>query len=221
MSSDVEGRAARGRLAGEVAPDSGVPGEVPASVAAAAVLTADADPAVTTPAGGPATVSGATPSTPTVEPEPAQDVPAPSATRRVRARMTRRMSGQRAGAPPNRTVLEPLFAVHRGLHPKADLKLVQRAYEVAEKAHTGQFRKSGDPVHHPPVGGRDHPGRPGHGHHHAGRRAAARHGGGHPVHPARTPPPTSATRWRTWSTASPSWTRCSSVTPPRPRPSAR
>jgi GTP pyrophosphokinase len=150
MSSDVEGLAARGRLAGEVAPDSGVPGEVPASVAAAAVLTADADPAVTTPAGGPATVSGATPSTPTVEPEPAQDVPAPSATRRVRARLTRRMSGQRAGAPPNRTVLEPLFAVHRGLHPKADLKLVQRAYEVAEKAHNGQFRKSGDPyITHP------------------------------------------------------------------------
>src|SRR6185503_709516 len=84
------------------------------------------------------------------EPEPAQEVPAPSATRRVRARLTRRMSGQRAGAPPNRTVLEPLFAVHRGLHPKADLKLVQRAYEVAEKAHNGQFRKSGDPyITHP------------------------------------------------------------------------
>ena len=77
-------------------------------------------------------------------------MPTPSATRRVRARLTRRMSGQRSSAPPNRTVLEPLFAVHRGLHPKADLKLVQRAYEVAEKAHEGQFRKSGDPyITHP------------------------------------------------------------------------
>ena len=77
-------------------------------------------------------------------------MPTPSATRRVRARLTRRMSGQRSSAPPNRTVLEPLFAVHRGLHPKADLKLVQRAYEVAEKAHDGQFRKSGDPyITHP------------------------------------------------------------------------
>ncbi len=84
------------------------------------------------------------------EQEPAPEVPAPSATRRVRARLTRRMSGQRTGAAPSRTVLEPLFAVHRGLHPKADLKLVQRAYEVAEKAHTGQFRKSGDPyITHP------------------------------------------------------------------------
>src|SRR5690606_30442240 len=33
--------------------------------------------------------------------------------------------------------------------------------------------------------------------------------------------PTSARRWRGWSTASPSWTRSSSATRPRPRPSAR
>jgi len=60
------------------------------------------------------------------------------------------MSGQRAGAPAHRTVLEPLFGVHRNLHPKADLKLVLRAYEVAEKAHDGQFRRSGDPyITHP------------------------------------------------------------------------
>ncbi|GGM14095.1 GTP pyrophosphokinase [Nakamurella endophytica] len=55
-----------------------------------------------------------------------------------------------ASAPAGRTVLEPLFASHRALHPKADLKLLERAYEVAEVAHRGQFRRSGDPyITHP------------------------------------------------------------------------
>ena len=83
-------------------------------------------------------------------PEAEPEVPAPSATRRVRARIARRMSGQRVAASPTRTVLEPLFGVHRSLHPKADLKELQRAYEVAEQAHAGQFRRSGDPyITHP------------------------------------------------------------------------
>jgi GTP pyrophosphokinase len=60
------------------------------------------------------------------------------------------MSGQRSTTSSARTVLEPLFAVHRTFHPKADLKLLQRAYETAELAHRGQFRKSGDPfITHP------------------------------------------------------------------------
>ncbi|NNG34740.1 bifunctional (p)ppGpp synthetase/guanosine-3',5'-bis(diphosphate) 3'-pyrophosphohydrolase [Nakamurella sp. DB0629] len=62
------------------------------------------------------------------------------------------MSGQRQAGPasPGRTVLEPLFAAHRSLHPKADLKVLQRAFEVAAVAHEGQFRKSGDPyITHP------------------------------------------------------------------------
>ncbi|WP_407924355.1 RelA/SpoT family protein [Actinokineospora pegani] len=47
-------------------------------------------------------------------------------------------------------VLEPLAAVHRELHPKADLALLQRAYDVAEEKHRAQKRKSGDPyITHP------------------------------------------------------------------------
>jgi GTP diphosphokinase / guanosine-3',5'-bis(diphosphate) 3'-diphosphatase len=72
----------------------------------------------------------------------------PSATRRVRARLARRITAQRPG--PVRQVLEPLAVVHRELHPKADLALLQRAYDVAEDKHSQQQRKSGDPyITHP------------------------------------------------------------------------
>jgi GTP pyrophosphokinase len=71
-----------------------------------------------------------------------------SATRRVRARLARRMTPQRVG--PVAPVLEPLASVHRALHPKADLALLQRAYDVADARHEGQQRKSGDPyITHP------------------------------------------------------------------------
>ncbi|KAA2261918.1 bifunctional (p)ppGpp synthetase/guanosine-3',5'-bis(diphosphate) 3'-pyrophosphohydrolase [Solihabitans fulvus] len=79
-----------------------------------------------------------------------QPVPArqPSATRRVRARLARRITAQRAA--PVKQVLEPLAAVHRELHPKADLALLQSAYDVAEEKHRAQRRKSGDPyITHP------------------------------------------------------------------------
>ncbi|MDV6013317.1 bifunctional (p)ppGpp synthetase/guanosine-3',5'-bis(diphosphate) 3'-pyrophosphohydrolase [Haloechinothrix sp. LS1_15] len=85
---------------------------------------------------------------------PAQDASgrragqAPSATRRVRARLARRITAQRSSSV--KQVLEPLVAVHRELHPSADLGLLQRAYDVAEELHRGQHRKSGDPyITHP------------------------------------------------------------------------
>src|SRR6201994_344200 len=70
-----------------------------------------------------------------------------SASRRVRARLARRMTAQRGAVSP---VLEPLVAVHRQIYPKADLSLPQRAYEVAEQRHATQLRHSGDPyITHP------------------------------------------------------------------------
>ncbi|MBA8823495.1 GTP pyrophosphokinase [Saccharopolyspora lacisalsi] len=71
-----------------------------------------------------------------------------SATRRVRARLARRITAQRPSQV--KQVLEPLAAVHRELHPQADLALLQRAYDIAEEKHSDQQRKSGDPyITHP------------------------------------------------------------------------
>ncbi|WP_227833844.1 RelA/SpoT family protein [Nocardia macrotermitis] len=72
-----------------------------------------------------------------------------SASRRVRARLARRMTGQR-GIAAVKPVLEPLATVHRELYPKANLQLLQRAFDVADEKHAPQFRKSGDPyITHP------------------------------------------------------------------------
>jgi GTP pyrophosphokinase len=87
-----------------------------------------------------------------VQPAPAGEGTAPdtakiSASRRVRARLARRMTSQRSLVNP---VLEPLVAVHRQFHPKADLAILQRAYDVAEHRHADQLRRSGDPyITHP------------------------------------------------------------------------
>ena len=70
-----------------------------------------------------------------------------SASRRVRARLARRMTAQRSAINP---VLEPLIAVHREIYPKADLTMLQRAYGVADAKHASQSRRSGDPyITHP------------------------------------------------------------------------
>ncbi len=72
---------------------------------------------------------------------------APTLTGRgVRARLARIGTSRQVGNP----VLEPLFRTVRANHPKADLALIERAYDVAEKHHRGQMRKSGDPyITHP------------------------------------------------------------------------
>ncbi len=47
-------------------------------------------------------------------------------------------------------ILEPLLVTVRAADPKADTSLLERAFVVAERAHAGQERKSGDPyITHP------------------------------------------------------------------------
>jgi GTP diphosphokinase / guanosine-3',5'-bis(diphosphate) 3'-diphosphatase len=64
----------------------------------------------------------------------------PAASSGVRARWAR-LGGTRPGANP---VLEPLLRAVKATHPKGDLTIIERAYSVAEQAHRGQTRKSGD-----------------------------------------------------------------------------
>lgn len=75
--------------------------------------------------------------------DPSGPVPTTS---RVRARFAR-LGAQRPGTNP---VLEPLLRTLRATHDRVDAALLERAYEVAERAHEGQLRKSGDPyITHP------------------------------------------------------------------------
>jgi guanosine-3',5'-bis(diphosphate) 3'-pyrophosphohydrolase len=66
--------------------------------------------------------------------------------RGMRARLARIGTGKVQSSPE----LEPLFRVVRANHPRADLALLERAYNTAEFYHRGQRRKSGDPyITHP------------------------------------------------------------------------
>ncbi|MEU7972755.1 bifunctional (p)ppGpp synthetase/guanosine-3',5'-bis(diphosphate) 3'-pyrophosphohydrolase [Micromonospora sp. NPDC049089] len=68
--------------------------------------------------------------------------------RRVRARLARFNAPWQTSQVSE--VLEPLIASHRDNHPKADARLLQRAFDTAARWHSGQYRKSGDPyITHP------------------------------------------------------------------------
>src|SRR5215203_1933779 len=67
---------------------------------------------------------------------------APGVSSRARARAALALVGR--NRVPENPVLEPLLQVVRTTHPKADLAIIERAYAVAERAHEGQKRRSGD-----------------------------------------------------------------------------
>ncbi|MEU2249309.1 bifunctional (p)ppGpp synthetase/guanosine-3',5'-bis(diphosphate) 3'-pyrophosphohydrolase [Streptomyces sp. NPDC019224] len=117
----------------------------------------------------PAGADGPVPASPAQPAEPAPTAPKPpakpaagpaapagSASRsggsssRVRARLAR-LGVQRSS--PYNPVLEPLLRIVRGNDAKtetATLRQIERAYQVAERWHRGQKRKSGDPyITHP------------------------------------------------------------------------
>ncbi|NIL53696.1 bifunctional (p)ppGpp synthetase/guanosine-3',5'-bis(diphosphate) 3'-pyrophosphohydrolase [Streptomyces sp. 2BBP-J2] len=76
--------------------------------------------------------------------------PRSGSSNRVRARLAR-LGVQRAN--PYNPVLEPLLRIVRSNDPKienATLRQIEKAYQVAERWHRGQKRKSGDPyITHP------------------------------------------------------------------------
>src|SRR3982750_12503 len=89
------------------------------------------------------------PTAPSVGPvPPVTPVPpvGPAGGRGMRARLARIGTSKQGGNPE----LEPPFRAVRANHPKADLALLERAYNTAEQMHRGQTRKSGDPyITHP------------------------------------------------------------------------
>jgi GTP diphosphokinase / guanosine-3',5'-bis(diphosphate) 3'-diphosphatase len=65
----------------------------------------------------------------------------------VRRRLARLGAARGGGVNP---VLEPLIKTVRTTHPKADIRLIERAYDTAARMHAGQARRSGDPfITHP------------------------------------------------------------------------
>jgi GTP pyrophosphokinase len=65
----------------------------------------------------------------------------------VRRRLARLGAPRGGGTNP---VLEPLIKTVRATHPKADVRLIERAYDIAAQMHAHQMRKSGDPyITHP------------------------------------------------------------------------
>ncbi|MGA4857836.1 RelA/SpoT family protein [Streptomyces koyangensis] len=126
----TQGQSAQGPAAPSGAPGPEGPKPDPAPSAESAPTPAPAP----TPAGRPA----------------GQQPPRSGSSNRVRARLAR-LGVQRSH--PYNPVLEPLLRIVRSNDPKietATLRQIEKAYQVAERWHRGQKRKSGDPyITHP------------------------------------------------------------------------
>ncbi|KES05153.1 GTP pyrophosphokinase [Streptomyces toyocaensis] len=134
----------------------------PESASAAAAKPAPSAPHAKNDTRGPVQHAQSAPVDKPEQPRPKPGPPAPMArpntgqparsgsSNRVRARLAR-LGVQRAN--PYNPVLEPLLRIVRGNDPKienATLRQIERAYQVAERWHRGQKRKSGDPyITHP------------------------------------------------------------------------
>jgi guanosine-3',5'-bis(diphosphate) 3'-pyrophosphohydrolase len=69
---------------------------------------------------------------------------------RAVATVERVLPWRRQVAAPASDALAPLLGTYRERHPKGDTTLILRAFELAERAHEGQLRKSGEAyISHP------------------------------------------------------------------------
>ncbi len=111
------------------------------------ISAAQPDPEAEQPAAAAAATPPSVPPTPPVKPASAKSA---GSSNRVRARLAR-LGVQRSN--PYNPVLEPLLRIVRSNDPKIEtstLRQIEQAYQVAERWHRGQKRKSGDPyITHP------------------------------------------------------------------------
>ena len=64
--------------------------------------------------------------------------------------ITARLRSWLSRPPASDDPVADLIRLHRTTHPRADANLIRQAYEVAEQAHRGQMRKSGEEyISHP------------------------------------------------------------------------
>jgi len=134
---------------GEAARGTAVPASaVPASAESAPAEPASSEPASSEPASAAVPGASAGPADVAVPAAP-PPTPPPGAIggAAVRRRLARLGAPRGGGVNP---VLEPLTKTVRATHPKADIRLIERAYEVAARLHARQKRLSGDPyITHP------------------------------------------------------------------------